>query len=80
VQTPKSVHIHCEDNGDDKTMNTMIDDLKKAGVYNELKAKQLRSWADIRNSAAHGQFDQFKRMDVEQMLKGIKDFLGEVAT
>jgi hypothetical protein len=69
-----------KDNGEYKGMNSMIDDLKRAGVYNELKAKQLRSWADIRNSAAHGQFDRFRRTDVEQMLKGIKEFLGEVAT
>ena len=45
--------------GEPKTMNPLIDDLKKAGVFNELKAKQLRSWADVRNKAAHGEFDQF---------------------
>ena len=33
-------------------MGTLIDDLKAVNVYNELKAKQLRSWADIRNAAA----------------------------
>src|SRR6266849_2006827 len=37
---------------DCKTLNPLIDDLRKAGLYNELKAKQLRSWADIRNKAA----------------------------
>jgi hypothetical protein len=67
-----------KDNGDKKSMNPMIDDLKKADVYNQLRAKQLRSWAHIRNSAAHGEFDQFTRTDVEQMLKGVKDFLSTV--
>jgi hypothetical protein len=60
-----------------KKMSTMIDDLKKANVYNELKAKQLRAWADIRNSAAHGQFDEFVRSDVEQMLAGVQQFLAD---
>ena len=30
-----------------------FDELKKAGVFNELKAKQLRSRADIRNAVSH---------------------------
>jgi hypothetical protein len=63
--------------GDAKTLNPLIDDLRKAGVFNELKAKQLRSWADIRNKAAHGEFDQFTRGDVEQMVQGISNFLAD---
>ncbi|GFE69000.1 DUF4145 domain-containing protein [Chroococcus sp. FPU101] len=61
--------------GEKLTLNPLIDELKKAGVFNELKAKQLRAWADIRNKAAHGEFDQFNRSDVEVMIKGINEFL-----
>lgn len=64
-------------NGDHKTLNPLIDDLKKVGLFNELKAKQLRAWADIRNKAAHGDFTQFNRGDVEQMLKGVSSFLAD---
>jgi hypothetical protein len=64
-------------NGNPKTLNPLIDDLKKANVFNELKAKQLRAWADIRNKSAHGQFDQFKRTDVEQMIAGVRTFLAD---
>lgn len=64
-------------NGELKTMNPLIDDLKKAGLFNEAKAKQLRAWADIRNHAAHGEFDQFDRKDVEQMIIGVKNFLAD---
>lgn len=64
-------------NGEQKTLNPLIDDLKKSGLFNEVKAKQLRSWADIRNKAAHGEFDQFKRSDVEQMIQGVRNFLGD---
>lgn len=63
--------------GEPKTLNPLIDDLKKAGVFNELKAKQLRSWADIRNQAAHGEFTQFNRQDVEQMIVGVENFLAD---
>lgn len=62
-------------NGEKLTLNPLIDGLRKAGVFNELKAKQLRAWANIRNAAAHGEFDQFIRSDVETMIKGIESFL-----
>lgn len=64
-------------NGEHKTLNPLIDDLKKAGVFNEAKAKQLRAWAAIRNLAAHGEFKQFGRSDVEQMVAGINSFLAD---
>ena len=57
------------------TLNPLIEELKKVGLFNELKAKQLRAWADIRNAAAHGEFDKFARTDVESMIKGVSDFL-----
>lgn len=63
--------------GHPKTMGTLIDALKSAGLFNELKAKQLRAWADIRNAAAHGRFNSFNRADVEQMLVGVQTFLAD---
>lgn len=63
--------------GSYKMLNALIDDLKNAGLFSELKAKQLRAWADIRNAAAHGQFDDFARADVEQMLASIENFLAD---
>lgn len=57
------------------TLNPLIDELKKAAVFNELKAKQLRYWANIRNAAAHGEFAKFSRFEVEQMIAGVKNFL-----
>ena len=56
-------------------MNPLIDDLKEAGVFNEIYAKQLRAWADIRNAAAHGQFEEFTKEQVALMIEGINQFL-----
>ncbi len=64
-------------NGETKMLNELITDLKNANVFNELKAKQLHLWRDIRNAAAHGQFQQFSRHEVELMLKGVKQFLAD---
>lgn len=61
--------------GSKMTLNPLIDELKKAGLFNELKAKQLRAWADIRNAAAHGEFDNFNRHDVKGMIQSINNFL-----
>jgi len=67
-------------NGEPLTLNPLIEAIKKAGIFNELKAKQLRAWADIRNQAAHGEFEKFTRSDVELMIKGIKNFLADYIT
>lgn len=63
--------------GKPKTLSLLIDDLKPASICNEAKAKQLRAWAATRNHAAHGEFVQFNRSDVEQLIQGVKTFLAE---
>lgn len=71
-QTPQ---VQTENNGRPKALNALIQDLQKANAFNKLKAQQLRGWAQVRNSAAHGKFDEFTRDDVELMVKGVKNFL-----
>lgn len=51
--------------------------LKKAGVYNEARAKEMRGWAAIRNHAAHGEFEEFSSEQVRNMLSGIESFLAQ---
>jgi uncharacterized protein YutE (UPF0331/DUF86 family) len=64
-------------NGVPLTLHPLIEELKKADIFNELKATQLRAWAAIRNKAAHGDFEEFNRSDVENMINSIKGFLTE---
>ena len=61
--------------GKQKTLSPLIDDLVKAQAFNEVMAKQLRAWADIRNAAAHGRYGEFSRDQVQLMLTGINSFL-----
>jgi len=70
IETKKS-------DGNYKTLDPMIVDLLKANVFNKAKADMLRSWAKIRNYAAHGEFTEFNRADVEAMITGIKAFLAD---
>jgi hypothetical protein len=56
-------------------LNRINDDLAKANVYNATRKSQIKAWADIRNSAAHGKPDEFERGDVSRMIEGIRDFV-----
>ncbi len=61
--------------GNPLTLSPLIVALKKADVFKQTMAAQLEAWAHIRNKAAHGEFDQFTRQDVEAMIAGIKNIL-----
>ncbi|MDC4481070.1 HEPN domain-containing protein [Acinetobacter baumannii] len=68
----------CQNNGIDlekKNLNRLNEDLVKAGVYNTLQQKQILALADIRNKAAHGDYDEFTKEDVERMISDIERFL-----
>jgi hypothetical protein len=54
------------------TIDPMNIALAKAGTYNVLVQKQVTSWADLRNSAAHGEFDKYDDEHVSHMLIGVR--------
>ena len=58
-------------------MDKMNNDLAKAGVYNKNQQKRITALAGIRNSAAHGQQDQFTREDVKSMIQQVEQFLAQ---
>lgn len=61
-------------------LDVMNADLAKVGAYNKLTQKRITALADIRNNAAHGQWDQFKDQDVADMVSGIHSFMAEYFT
>lgn len=48
--------------------------LARRGVYNALVQKQITSWANLRNDAAHGHFDRYDSDQVQQMLIFVQKF------
>ena len=52
-------------------MNT---ELAKKGIYNKLVQKKITALADIRNNAAHGNWNEFTKKDVHDMLLQVRDF------
>jgi hypothetical protein len=59
-------------------LDKMNADLAKAGKYNKLMQKRITALADIRNSAAHGNFNQFTQQDVENMMNEVEQFLAHL--
>jgi len=56
-------------------INSLNTDLAKAGIYTALVSKEIIAKADIRNSADHGKFEEFKKEDVEEMVKWVRRFI-----
>jgi HEPN domain-containing protein len=68
----------CINNGielEKKKLTRLNEDLAKAGIYNALQQKLITAMADIRNNAAHGDYDQFTKEDVIRMIEDIERFL-----
>ncbi|WP_205742755.1 hypothetical protein [Onishia niordana] len=58
-------------------IDKMNADLAKAGLYNLLQQKRITAMADIRNKAAHGDWQGFTDDDVSTMIRDVESFLGK---
>ncbi len=58
-----------------KKSEMMNADLYKSGVYNGLVQKQVTTWLDLRNKAAHGKYSEYDQAQVNLMVQGVRDFL-----
>ena len=72
----------CLKNSIDITMNnrfkkadTMNADLANSHVYNRLDQKSITAWLDLRNKAAHAQYNEYTEDQVKLALQGIRDFI-----
>jgi hypothetical protein len=57
--------------------NTMNQELRKRGVYNIAKWRQLQAWYDKRSAPAHGNFGQTKPEEARRMIEGIRGFIAD---
>lgn len=56
------------------TIDPLNNELEKAEIYNQLVKKQITSWADLRNNAAHGHFEEYDINQVKNMLQFVTAF------
>lgn len=61
--------------------NTSIEPLNvtlaKAGAYDKLVQKQITAWADLRNKADHGRFDEVSTSDTADFIRWLRRFVTE---
>jgi len=62
------------DQGRPLTIEPMNVNLAKANVYPPLTKKQITSWADLRNNAAHGNYATYSGTHVKEMLMFVQRF------
>lgn len=48
-----------------------------AGIYNRLVQKKVQVWIEVRNNADHGGFGEYSEEDVDDMIQGVSQFLGD---
>ena len=61
--------------GAPKKAATLNDELAGAGAYNKLEQKGVTAWLDLRNSAAHGKYDEYDHRQVASLIQGVRDFM-----
>jgi hypothetical protein len=61
-------------NGSPMTIEPLNVELARQSVYSKLVQKQVTSWAHIRNKAAHGEYEEYDKAQVQMMLLFVQSF------
>ena len=67
-------------NGQPLTIGPLNIELGKGVIYDRLTQKQITSWGDLRNKAAHGHYSEYQKEQVQMMLLFVQQFCGEYFT
>jgi len=59
-----------------KKADQMNNDLASCDAYGKLDQKNVTAWLDLRNKAAHGEYDEYNKEQVQLMLMGARGFIG----
>lgn len=66
---------YLNEDGEPLKSSQINQNLYSAKVYGKREMKQIVSWLDIRNYAAHGDYDQYDENDVKLFVEGIALFI-----
>ncbi len=75
------VDIHFVDNTGTqrpKKAETLNQELYKADAYKLGDQKQVTAWLNLRNHAAHSEYDKYAAQEVNLMLQGVQNFIVRV--
>ena len=71
--------ISLQISGKPKKADSMNNDLAAGGVYSKLDHKNVTAWLDLRNKAAHAQYDEYNADQVRNLLTGVREFAARIA-
>ena len=60
-----------------KKADVLNADLKKAEVYGPIEQKLVTAWLGLRNSAAHGNYSEYTKEQVQVMYQGVLGFISQ---
>lgn len=71
------IETTVEKDGKFKTIkaDTLNAELAKAGIYSALDQKSVTAWLAVRNSAAHGKYDEYTKDQVQFMAVSLTEFM-----
>lgn len=59
------------------SLEPLIDQLVHAEVFTTVKAKRIKSYAGVRNSALHAEWDKLDLKDIGQAIEGVRELLDD---
>jgi len=60
-----------------ETISSLNQKLADAQIYNRLTQKRIQVWNEVRDNADHGNFAEYSKKLVKEMLNGVRNFLEE---
>jgi len=60
---------------DKLTIDPMVDELTKRGVFNSVKAKRIKAMGGVRNKALHASWGDFDLLDVKSLIDGTRELI-----
>ncbi|MEK9968449.1 MAG: hypothetical protein VW600_04880 [Ferrovibrio sp.] len=80
--TLRKICTRCEipvenESGKSLTIDPLNTALLKKEIYDKLIHKQITSWADLRNNAAHGKFSSYDKDQVKLMILFVQKFASD---
>ena len=61
--------------GKPKKADSLNAELSKAGVYTKLEQKNVTAWLGLRNYAAHGEYGEYNKEQVRNLIDGVRGFI-----
>ncbi len=67
--------IETQQNGKPKPADLINSELAKAQLYSSMDQKNVTAWLGLRNNAAHGNYQEYDKQQVNLLIAGIRDFI-----